>query len=131
MYNKFAGIEKRKFKRVAVYFIVFCRVSSPLRVRIKIGNREVEALAVDISEGGMAVYTDCEIPPVAVVSVKFIMINDYAVSAQDGTRSILVRGEVRYNIFIEEKKTFRFGMQFMDLPVDDRIFVSNFVAKSK
>ena len=130
MYNQFSGIEKRKFKRVAVNFIVFYKVNSPLRVRIKIGNREIEALAVDISEGGMAVYTDREIPPVAVVNVKFIMIDDYAISPQDHTRSILVRGEVRYNIFIEEQKTFRFGMQFVDLPVDDRLFISNFAANS-
>lgn len=130
MHNQFSGIEKRKFKRIAVNFIVFYKVNFPLRVRIKIGNREVEALAVDISEGGMAVYTDREIPPVSVVNVKFIMMNDYAISPQDHTRSILVRGQVRYNILIEEKKTFRFGMQFMDLPVDDRLFISNFVANS-
>ena len=131
MNKQYSGIEKRKFTRIAVNFLVFFRVNFPLQVRIKTGNRVVEALAADISEGGMAIYTDYEIPPVTIVTIEFIMINDYAISAQDRSRSILVGGEVRYNIFIEEKKIFRFGMQFIDLSTDGRIFISNFVVASK
>ena len=131
MNKQYSGIEKRRFTRIAVNFLVFFRVNFPLQVRIKIGNRVVEALAADISEGGMAIYTDYEIPTVTIVTVEFIMINDYAISVHDRSRSIKVGGEVRYNIFIEEKKLFRFGLQFNDLSTDDRIFISNFVVASK
>lgn len=131
MNQQYAGIEKRRFTRVAVNFIVFYRVNLPLAVRIKIGDKEIETLAADISEGGMAIYTDYEIPPLTIVTVEFIMVNDFVISAQDRFRSIIVQGEVRYNVFIEEKKIFRFGLQFIDLSVDDRIFISNFVTASK
>jgi c-di-GMP-binding flagellar brake protein YcgR len=131
MIEQYSGIEKRKFTRVAVNFLVFYRVNFPLEVRLKIGNRAVEALAADISEGGMAVYTDYDIPPGTIVTVEFIMMNDYAISAQDRSRSIIVGGQVRYNVFFEEKKIFRFGIQFIDLTADGRIFISNFIAASK
>ena len=79
----------------------------------------------------MAVYTSHNIPPVTIITVEFILLNDYAIGSQDRSRSITVQGEVRYNIFVEEKEMFRFGMQFIDLTADDRIFISNFIAKSK
>lgn len=131
MIVQYSGIEKRRFTRIAVNFLVFYRVHFPLEVRIKIGNKVVEALAADISEGGMAVYTSHNIPPVTIITVEFILLNDYAIGSQDRSRSITVQGEVRYNIFVEEKEMFRFGMQFIDLTADDRIFISNFIAKSK
>lgn len=130
MLDQYPGIEKRKFIRVGANFIVFYKVNSPLRIRLRMKDRDIEALAIDISEGGMAVYTDYNIPPTNVVNAKFIMINDYGISAQDRTRAILARGEVRYNMFIEAKKTFRLGMQFANLSADDRTFISNFVATS-
>lgn len=131
MNNQNSAVDRRKFKRTLVNFIVFYNVNSPLEIRIKIGERECEALTSDISEGGMGVYTNYEIPPVTIVTVKFIMINDNGVSAKDRSRSILVQGEVRYNILIKEKKLFRFGIQFIDLSPDDRSFISNFVSASK
>jgi len=130
MLSQYPGIEKRRFKRVRANFIVFYKVNSSLRFRLRIKDRDIEALAIDISEGGMAVYTDYDIPTADIVNAKFVIINDHGISAPDRTRAIMAGGAVRYNIFIEAKKTFRFGMQFANLSADDRTFISNFVATS-
>lgn len=131
MNNQYSGIEKRKFKRVPVNFILSYKVNSPLEIRIRTKDREVEAVAADISEGGMGVYTDYEIIPASILTEKFLMINDKAVSSFDRSRQILVRGEVRYNVFVDEKRAFRFGLQFIGLSAEDRHFLFEFVSASK
>jgi c-di-GMP-binding flagellar brake protein YcgR len=131
METNFSGAERRKFKRTPVDFTVFYNVNSPIEVRIKVGDREIVALAADISEGGMAITTDCEILALAVITVKFVMLNDKAPLAESRRRSISVRAEVRYNMMIEGKREYRMGVRFVDLSDDDRRFIHKFVLANK
>ena len=126
MGTDYTGVDRRKFRRVAVSFVVFYKVNYPLVVRVKIGDKEINALAADISEEGIAVLTDHELPPATNVSVKFIMSNDKATNIDDQRKSISVHGELRYNLKID--KGYRMGIKFLDLAEDDRRFIANFVA---
>ncbi len=45
--------EKRKYPRLQVNITVIYEVSQPLAVKILVGNKEIEAKALDISENGM------------------------------------------------------------------------------
>ena len=127
MNNNYSGMERRKFKRVEASFTVFYTVNSPIDVRMSFGDREVDALALDISEGGMAILTDFDIPALAIIAIRFTMLDYKAVSAENRTRSIVVQGEVRYNIFMAKEKAYRLGIKFIGLSADDRNFIANFV----
>jgi c-di-GMP-binding flagellar brake protein YcgR len=71
-----AGIERRKFKRLRVNFTVIFQVDRPLVARMTLGwRKEVEALMLDLSEGGMAIVTNYNIPPETILSIKFTLIN--------------------------------------------------------
>jgi len=127
MDEKYSGQERRRFKRAEVNFIVFYKVNSPLTVRMRFGNIDINALALDISEGGMGVLTDYDLPALSIVTVRFIMLDDNAPSAESRTRSIEVKGEVRYNFWIEEERAYRLGIQFIGLSDEDRNFIANFI----
>jgi hypothetical protein len=75
----------------------------------------------------MAVLTGYAVPTSAVITVRFIMFDDLALSAEDRSRSITVQGEVRYNVFLKQEKSYRLGIQFMGLSADDRNFIANFI----
>jgi len=127
MNNEYSGKERRKFKRLNVDFTVFYRVNSPLLVRMRLGDKDIDALAVDISEGGIAVLTDYDVPALSIVTARFTMLDENAISAESRTRSIVVQGEVRYNILLEKEKEYRLGIEFIGLSDDDRNFIANFI----
>ena len=127
MSEDYSGQERRRFKRIEVDFTVFYRVYSPLAVRMRIGDREINALALDISEGGMAVLTSEGAPLSSIATVKFIMLDENTISTESRTRSIVVQGEVRYNFWMEKEKEYRLGIKFTGLSDDDRNFIANFV----
>jgi len=131
MDTNFSGTERRKFERTPVDFTVFYNVNSPIEVRIKFGDKEIVALAADISEGGMAITTDCEIPTLAIITVRFVMFNDETPAAESRSRSISARGEVRYNKVIEKNREYRMGLEFVDLSADDHRFLRKFVLANK
>jgi len=129
--RNYGGAERRQFKRVPVSFTVFYQINIPIEVRIKFGDKEVVALAADISEGGMAVTTYCEIPPVAVISVKFVIFNDKFPLADKKSRTINTQAEVRYNMEIVPDKEYRMGISFLNLSEDDRSFIRGFISANK
>ena len=102
-----------------------------MEIRIRVGDTEVEAVAMDVSEEGLAVYTANQIPPVSIVTVRFIVLNEKAIRAEDRSRCISVEGKVRYNVLHEEARMFRFGVEFMDISSEDRSFISKFISRSK
>jgi len=121
-----ADVEKRKYKRVNVSFTVVYEVNSPLSVRMKVNNKEVNAIALDLSEGGIAVLTSYDIPKLTLVKVKFIIFNENALNKEERSRWIEVKGEVRYNISTKEK-AFRVGVCFVGISAADRTFIADFV----
>ncbi len=120
--------ERRKYDRTPVNFLVYYKISSPVVVRIEVGDREIVALAADISEGGLAITTDCKLPPVTTVSVRFLMMNYSAYIEDRKSRIMTCRGEVRYNISMKEGRGYRIGVMFLDMPGGDRNHIRQFVS---
>jgi c-di-GMP-binding flagellar brake protein YcgR len=129
--RNYPGAERREFERLPVSFTVFYQINIPIEVRIKIGDQEVVALAADVSEGGMAVTTYCEIPPVALISVKFVIFNDKFPLADKKSRTVTTQAEVRYNTAIVPDKEYRMGIKFLRLSDDDRRFIRSFISANK
>ena len=55
MGDTYKGPERRRATRVRAEFIVIYRVDRPMEVRMWIGNREVNAMMLDLSEIGMGI----------------------------------------------------------------------------
>ena len=126
---QYSGAERRQFKRVGASFTVIYRINSPITVRMMLGDKEIDAIAMDLSEGGIAVLTKYEVLASSTVSIKFMVFNDAAVSSQKRSRSMEVQGEVRY-CFTVKGGAYRLGIRFIDISADDRTFIANFVKMS-
>jgi c-di-GMP-binding flagellar brake protein YcgR len=127
MDDNYPDVERRQHKRIKVNFTVVYRVDKPLQFRMMIGNRQVDALMLDLSEGGMSILTDCNLPIGAELSIKFTLIGAHP---YDANRSITmeVTGEVRYNIIVRKNER-RVGILFTKIGEKDKVTISNFVEK--
>lgn len=125
--------EARNFKRVGVSFVVLYKVNAPLTVSMLIGNRQFDAIALDLSAGGIAVltrYISDPIPAFTIVSVKFSILNDSAAREEGRLKSMDIKGEVRSSLFMEEKSAYRLGIRFIDISAVQRKFIADFVKMS-
>ena len=80
MGNTHKNTEKRKSKRLKAEFIVTYKIDKPVEVHMWISDREVDALMLDLSESGMAILTNYDIPASTTLVIKFTLINLYAFS---------------------------------------------------
>lgn len=126
----YQGTERRQFERVDVNFTVIYRVNSPLSVRMMVGEREVLAIAVNLSEGGMAISTTYELAVSTIVKVKYILLNEKALGSTERMKSMEVLGEVRHN-FLAKDKGYRTGIRFLDLTGSEQQFIGSFVNSQK
>ncbi|MFH1889174.1 MAG: PilZ domain-containing protein [Candidatus Omnitrophota bacterium] len=126
----YEGQERRESERIDVNFTVIYRVNSPLSIRMMVGDREVIAIAVNLSEGGMAISTTYELPVSTIVRVKYILLNEKASSISERMKSIEVLGEVCHS-FLAKDKSYCMGIRFLDLSGSDKLFIANFVKLQK
>ncbi|MBU1125304.1 MAG: PilZ domain-containing protein [Candidatus Omnitrophica bacterium] len=123
--NKYEGQERRKFKRLRVDFVVNFNVHKPIEVVMKIGNKEIDAVMTDLSEGGMALIADYDIPTSTILSMRFTLFNPLALE-DDRVRKLEVIGEVRYNALLQ-KEEHRLGILFTHIHESDRKAIASFV----
>jgi len=123
-------VEKREFERINVSFIVVYRVSSPLEVTMLIGNKEVHAIMSDLSEGGMSILSNYNLPVSTLVNSQFILVNENAISKDGRVKSMQTDGEVRYSIPMRDR-TYRLGVKFISLSESDKHFIADFVKETR
>jgi len=126
--NDYPGKERRKYPRLRVDFTVIYRVEEPVAVRMTIGAREVYALMLDLSEGGMALSTDCNIPIDTTLLIKFTLINLNA-EGDERAKTMNIVGAVRNNIMLSRSE-YRLGVLFKRIKNEDRSTIAEFVIKS-
>ena len=116
---------KRKFKRLRVNLSVVYRIDKPATLRITIGNREIRATILDLSEGGLAVLTNYNIPVSTNLLIKFTLfkVEDEDVSFY-GPMEIV--GEVCYNMPLGGNE-YRLGINFKRIKEGDKAEIINFV----
>jgi c-di-GMP-binding flagellar brake protein YcgR len=120
------GQENRKFKRVGASFPVVYNIKSPFELRVEIGKGELSAVANDLSQGGLSLLTNHEIPPGAVIEIKFRLFNKSMLNEEDRSRKFVLQGEARY-CFFNKEKSYRLGIRFMDVSQTDRSFIAGCV----
>lgn len=127
MSNADSNKEKRKSKRLKVAFTLTYQVDHPLAIRMSVGwNHNIDALMLDLSEDGMAISTDFDIPASTVLSINFTLINLAAHSEEEQIKSMELTGEVRHNV-PSIKGEHRLGIQFSRIAPTDRDAIANFV----
>jgi len=126
MEEKYTGAERREHARLDVSFIVVCKINAPIEVNMLVGGKEVHAIMSNLSEGGMALLANYDLPISTVVRAQFILVNDETEDEERRIRSVQVGGEVRYNRKIQEKE-FRLGVRFTDISDEDRHFIREFI----
>lgn len=122
---QYSGAERRRFRRVKVNLVVMYREDEPLDVRIRAGHQEHQATVIDISEEGIAVLADVNIPPMTILCVRFSLA-DNKKNGIDFYGAEDVKGKVLHTT-PSDTDHFRIGIQFCDLSKNDRIQIRNFV----
>ncbi|UCC95224.1 MAG: PilZ domain-containing protein [Candidatus Omnitrophota bacterium] len=125
MKNDYGGPERRRFRRVRADFTLIYRIDRPIEVRIMIGSRDIDSVMLDLSEGGMSILTDYNIPVSTVLIIKFTLINMKA-EKERRTRVMSIIGEVRYNRSLEGMGR-RLGICFIEIDEADRSAIVDFV----
>jgi c-di-GMP-binding flagellar brake protein YcgR len=119
--------ENREFQRTTVKFLVLYKVHAPVTVRLQVGDKLIDAIAVDLSAGGMAVLTNYAIPVDTVVNLDFTLLNEQETVDEHRCRTIQIQGQIRYS-YLTKEKAYRLGIRFLDMSSDERNFIIKFVA---
>ncbi len=126
MYRRYSGNDRRRFQRLDLNIAVFCRVTEPPSVCVQVGDKEMEATMLNLSEGGIALLMNYNIPFWTILLIKFTL----SKMDKDGKvkfyAPLEIKGEVRSNISLE-KNEYRLGIRFMDLDYEDKAAISDFM----
>lgn len=125
MTDKIYGSEHRRFNRVKINLSVVFRLARPAAIRLLVGNKEVRATMLDLSEGGLSVLTNYDIPKSTSLFIKFTL---FKVENDDvsfyGPMEII--GEVRYNMPLGGNE-YRLGIYYKKIKSQDKIEIANFL----
>ncbi|MDD5348339.1 MAG: PilZ domain-containing protein [Candidatus Omnitrophica bacterium] len=110
MIRSYQGPERRTNKRVRMNCTVIYRINQPPDARFSLEGKDMYAQMVDISQNGMAMVTDLDIPTSTVVSIRFTLlkVNEELVKFSGPME---ITGEVRSNVSVEQKQH-RLGIYF-------------------
>lgn len=114
--------EKRRFPRVCVQFDLIYKVNTPPEVRMRVGEGEIRASTFDISEGGMAIITERQIPYSTELEILF-----HLIFPDKQTPPIYAVGIVRYNTATPDGKGYRLGIQFINIDKNDKQTIADFI----
>ena len=131
MSNSGRNPERRKSKRTKVNFAVIYKVEDPLRVRMMIGDREIQAFMLDLSTGGMAIASDYNIPNGTILWLRFKIINTTVVfNAKDRVKTLKIVGKICSNTKVNDRKQ-RLGICFTKISNKDKKMMSDFIDSIK
>ncbi len=126
MPNEYPLGERRKFKRLKLNLTVIYRVDQPLDVRMKIGDREIEAATLDLSEAGMSFVTREDIPLETILFIKFTLFKVDKSGEVNFSGPMEIIAEVRSNILLENDNH-RLGIYFSSIEEKDKAEIVNFI----
>ena len=110
MVEIFQGAERRQSKRLRMNCTVIYRVNEPVTARFMMAGRDIQAKMLNISQNGMAMVTDYDIPQSTVLAMRFTLLKVKPDMVNfSGPMEII--GEVRSNVS-EENNSHRLGIYF-------------------
>ncbi len=113
MNDTYTGKERRANKRVRMNCTVTYRANEPATTRFMMGSNDVQAKMIDISQSGMSLVTDYDIPVSTVLSMRFtvLKVNKDIVSFSGPME---ITGEVKSNQQVEGDGH-RLGIHFSEM----------------
>jgi len=124
--NSYAHTERRKSPRLRLRLAVVYQINKPLSVRMQVGDKEILSTALDLSEGGISITTNYNIPLQTELLIKFTLFKVDEDSRVSFYGPMEIIGEVRSNTPIE-KNAHRLGICFVKIDEKDRAEIVNFV----
>jgi c-di-GMP-binding flagellar brake protein YcgR len=118
--------ERRLYERLKVNITVVYQVDKPIKVKMLVGKEEVEAPMLDLSEGGISILTEYNIPAYTRLSIKFMLYRLEKATNFKLYESLRVKGEVKYS-FASEGNKYRLGVCFKDLDYGSKSIIAEFV----
>lgn len=128
MESGYSGSERRKSERVRVNITVAYQIEKPISIKMLVGEEEVEATIVDISEGGLAILTKHDLPIDTLLLVEFMLIRIDKETNFKYYESIKIKGEVKSSVLLAEDK-YRLGVSFKNLEEESKFKIAAFVRK--
>lgn len=118
--------DQRKFERRSINITITYQIDKPLHVKVKFGDEEIEATTLDLSEAGMAIVTQNDIPVSTLINIEFMIHESDQQTNFTLYKSIKVKGEVKSNNFLAENKH-RLGIHFRQIEDEDKKELARFV----
>lgn len=116
---------RRSDKRGRASFVVTYRVIDPIEARLDFGEAERDAIAEDLSGGGLSLSTSNSIADGAIVAVKFRALNKNDVGGENSSQKFELRGEVRYSRHEKDNFSYRIGLRFSRLSEAEKKFITS------
>ena len=124
------GKERRRAERIDVAFTLTYNVENSYTLHISLGLIDsVEAIMVNLSDLGMAIITNYDIPKGAKLYIKFNLIN-MRLSGDERWRFMKIAGEAVSNVSLPDAN-YRVGIRFNKISDEDKVAISNFVLCNK
>ena len=115
-----SGQDNRKHSRFGAAFSVIYTIKEPFELRMEFGDKEKDGIAEDLSEGGLSLLLDFEIPDHTILNIRFRLLFKDMVTY----RKFDLQGEVRHCMRTKEKFSYRAGIRFLNASRDDREFIA-------
>ncbi|MCU0665627.1 MAG: PilZ domain-containing protein [Candidatus Omnitrophica bacterium] len=120
------GAERRRFSRLKIRLAIVYQVDKPLSVRMQVGEKEILATALDLSEGGLAISTNYDLPVGVILVIKFTLFRVEDDGKVNFYGPMEIQGEVRSNVVIPNDVR-RLGICFLKIQDKDKQEISDFV----
>ncbi len=129
--NKAYENDRRRFQRLKVNLSVFYRVfEAPWSICELVGGDEFEAIAIDLSESGMGLYSQHAFPEGVVLNLSFILYkcdDDGLISFKD---PVDVKAMVCYCL-PKEDGYYRLGVSFQEVTTKEKYSLANFIYSTR
>jgi len=124
--NRLPGEDRRRFQRLKVNLSVWLELDGHFQLSCLAKGQEVEAAALDLGCGGIAIACKYDIPVAALLRIRFHLFktdNKGTVTFYEPVEAI---GQVRSNIILEPG-LYRLGVCFEEISVKDSLEIHHFV----
>ena len=118
--------DRRRFQRLELNITVYYQIKEPLNIKVMFGDKEIEAMMLNISAGGMGMLTKFNIPARSTLLIKITLAKMDKQGKVSFYGPMEVVGEVKYNV-LEEDKQYRLGIRFIKVERQDQVEITNFV----
>jgi c-di-GMP-binding flagellar brake protein YcgR len=118
--------EHRKYKRTSAKFMLSYKVSKSLQVAIMASESKIDAIMGNISQGGLMMVTQYDLPIDSKLTLSFAVVNDAALHDDDKIKALDIEGVVRSKRQIKHNE-FDIGVEFVDPSQEDQKFLAEFV----